>query len=240
MSSGMNEKLILVMGESATGKSASLMNLKGKVAYLGTETGKELPFKHSFNAQRVTDPMQVPKSIDGIEKTDYDTAVIDSATFLMDMYESQYVLTAENTQEAWQHYQQFWKNLMQKTIAKSSKAIIITAHTDTTIDGNGRSNTSIPVKGALKRQGLEAYFTLAVATKRVSIDDLKSYRENNDLLRITEQDEELGFKYVFQTMLTKATIGEKIRSPIGMFTRAQTFMDNDCQLLLDHVSNFYN
>lgn len=237
--SGMNRRLILVMGPSATGKSASLQNLSGKVAYLGTEAGKELPFKHAFNAQRVTDPKQVPKSVRGLEETDYDKIVIDSATFLMDMYESQYVLTSENTQGAWQDYQQFWKNLMQKDVAKSSKAVIITAHTDTTIDGSGRPVTSIPVKGALKKQGLESYFTLAVATKRMALEDLEPYREGNNLLNITERDEILGFKYVFQTQLSKATIGEKIRSPMGMFTIEQTFMDNDCELLLNHVSEFY-
>jgi hypothetical protein len=39
--------------------------------------------------------------------------------------------------------------------------------------------------------------------------------------------------------LTKSTIGERIRSPMGLFTRAQTFMDNDAGLLLKHLNEYY-
>ncbi|MNE86862.1 hypothetical protein D3C80_1839960 [compost metagenome] len=56
---------------------------------------------------------------------------------------------------------------------------------------------------------------------------------------ITDEDKELGYKHVFQTRPTKTTTGERIRSPMGMFSRDQTFMDNDAQLLLDHLNRYY-
>jgi hypothetical protein len=59
------------------------------------------------------------------------------------------------------------------------------------------------------------------------------------MLTITEDEEELGFKYVFQTRLTKASTGKRIRSPMGMFSKAETYIDNDCQVLLDHLNSFY-
>lgn len=67
--------------------------------------------------------------------------------------------------------------------------------------------------------------------------ELKDYK--NDLLHITEEDEMVGFKYVFQTKITKNTTGERIRSPMGLFDRSETFMDNDAQILLDHLQKFY-
>jgi site-specific recombinase XerC len=89
----------------------------------------------------------------------------------------------------------------------------------------------------LKGNGVEAYFSTVVAAKKVDLKTLEAYK--SDLLTITEEDRELGYKHVFQTRPTKTTTGERIRSPMGMFSRAQTFMDNDCQLLLDHLHEFY-
>ena len=77
-----------------------------------------------------------------------------------------------------------------------------------------------------------------VAAKKVSIKELEKY--GSDLLNITEEDRELGYKHVFQTRITKGTTGERIRSPMGLFTSAQNYMDNDAQLLLDHLHKFYN
>jgi len=96
----------------------------------------------------------------------------------------------------------------------------------------------VPIKGALKNNGVESYFSTVVATKKVALTTLEDYE--NDLLNITEQDELLGYKHVFQTQLTKQTIGERIRSPMGMFTRSETFIDNDAQRLLDHLHSYYS
>ena len=61
-----------------------------------------------------------------------------------------------------------------------------------------------------------------------------------EMLVFTDDDKELGFKHVFQTRTTAKTTGERIRGPMGMFERSETFIDNDCQLLLDHLTAFYN
>ena len=81
-------------------------------------------------------------------------------------------------------------------------------------------------------------FSTVVATKKVPIKELEKYQ--NDLLHISDEERELGFKHVFQTKITKGTTGERIRSPMGMFAKEQTYIDNDAQLLLDHLDKFYN
>lgn len=97
-----NNNVILVSGESATGKSACLRNLRNpeKVMYLNCEAGKQLPFAAPFKKMTITDPLQVPAAIAKAETMDIDVIVIDSLTFLMDMYESNYVLTSANTMQA--------------------------------------------------------------------------------------------------------------------------------------------
>lgn len=243
MTESTNDQLVLISGESASGKSASLMNLRGgkRVMYLNCESGKRLPFRNNFTNLTITDPYQVYEAFEhaaGAGKAEFDTIVIDTLTFLMDMFESLYVINSANTMAGWGEYQQFFKNLMQKYVASSDKSVIFLAHTRADLDEKSMSMlTSVPVKGALKNNGIEAYFSTVVSTKKVPIKKLEPYQSK--LLNISEQDTLLGYKHVFQTQLTKETVGERIRSPMGMFTREESFMDNDAQLLLDHLNTYY-
>lgn len=242
MSENQNDQLVLICGASASGKSASLRNIRNqeKWLYMGTEAGKRLPFKNKFRSARVDDPMQVIQAFDyAIEhKDDVEGIIVDSLTFLMEQFESKYVLTAPNTMKAWSDYQQFFKFLMQDKVIKFGKPVIFTAHTQRILNENtGEFEVSVPIKGALKGNGLEAYFSCIVAAKKIPVKDLKDYQ--NDLLHITEEEEAVGYKHVFQTLITRTTTGERIRSPMGLFERKETYMDNDCQLLLDRLNEFY-
>lgn len=237
-----NDQLILISGFSATGKSAALRNIRNqdRWVYMNTEAGKRLPFKNDFNVQRISDPYEIMDLMDqAIEhKDDLDGVIIDSATFMMDMLETQYVLTAKDTQQAWGEFAQFWKRLMQDKVVKFGKPVIIIAHVLELYDEQAMEmKVKVPVKGSLKNNGIESYFSTVVSTKKMTLKELEPYK--SDLLTISEDDEDLGFKYVFQTRLTKKTTGERIRSPMGMFSKDQTFMDNDAQLLLDHLAEFY-
>lgn len=243
MSNEQNDQLVLICGASATGKSASLRNIRNQERwlYMGTEAGKRLPFKNNFRSARVDDPQQVLDAFDyAIEhKDEIDGIIVDSLTFLMDQYESIYVLPATNTMRAWSDFQQYFKTLMQDKVIKFGKPVIFTAHTQKILNENtGQYEVSVPIKGALKGNGLEAYFSCIVATKKIPLKDLGNYA--NDMLHITEEDEIVGFKYVFQTRITKETTGERIRSPMGLFERKETYIDNDAQILLDHLTNFYS
>lgn len=97
--------------------------------------------------------------------------------------------------------------------------------------------TAVPVKGALKNQGIEAYFSCVISTKKVPLKKLADYK--NDMLTITPEEESLGFKYVFQTRLTKDTVNERIRSPRFMWDVSETFIDNNIELVLKRLEEFY-
>ena len=70
MSTQFNDHLVLIGGKSATGKSASLMNLENPegVMYLNCESGKKLPFKSKFKQYVITDPLQVNEAFEAAEK----------------------------------------------------------------------------------------------------------------------------------------------------------------------------
>lgn len=236
-----NDHLILIGGKSATGKSAALMGLQNPegVMYLNCESNKRLPFRSRFKEYSITDPRQVYEAFQFAEtKPEIHTIVIDTLTYLMDMYESLYVLPSSNTMKAWGDFSQYYKNLMQQYVAKSSKSVIFLAHTaDSVNESEMVQETKVPVKGSLKGTGIESYFSVVLASKKVPLKALKDY--GSGLLNITPEEEALGYKYVFQTKLTKETVHERIRGPMGMWNTNETFIDNNCQVVLDRLNEYY-
>jgi len=236
-----NDQLILICGKSATGKSASLIHLENheRVMYLNCEAGKRLPFKNKFKSYTITDPHQVLEAFDFAEtRDDIDTIVVDSLTFLMDMYESLFVLNSTNGMKAWGDYFQFYKTLMQEKVARTKKSVIFIAHTlDTYNESEMVMETKVPIKGALKNNGIESYFSVVIASKKVPLKVLKEY--GSDSLVITPEEEALGFKYVFQTKITKDTTNERLRGPLGLFDTKETFIDNNAQLVLRKLHDYY-
>lgn len=238
-----NDQLVLVCGEAVGGKSASLQNIKNPegAIYLNCEAGKKLPFPAKFKQLIITDPLTVFAVFDEAEKpanAHVHTIIIDSLTYLMDMYESTHVLTAKDTMKGWSEYQQYFKKLMQQYVAKSTKNVIFTAHTLATLNENEHvMERKVPVKGALKNVGLESYFSMVVAAKKIQLSQLEKY--SSDLLTFSPDEEMLGFKYVFQTRLTKETVNERIRAAMGMWEINETYINNDVQILLDRLTAYY-
>lgn len=237
----MNKRLVLISGKSASGKSASLRNLRDPegVLFLNCEAGKDLPMPAKFRKLTVTDPYQVWDAFDKAEQSEkIHTIVIDTFTFLMDMFESVHVLPATNTMQAWGQYAQFVKTLMQDKVANSTKNVIVLAHTmDILNESEGVMETLVKVKGSTMNQGVEAFFSTVVSCKKLPLKKLEKYA--NDHLIITPEEEAVGFKYVFQTLLTKETVNERIRSPMGLWSQQETFIDNDAQFLLDQLDEYY-
>lgn len=237
-----NDNLVLISGKSATGKSACLAGLANPegVMYLNCESGKKLPFRSKFQQFVITDPLQVNEAfMVAEERPEIHTIVVDTLTYLMDMYESMYVYNSANTQKAWGDFAQYFKTLMQHYVAKSQKNVIFLAHTaDSMNEAEMTMETKVPVKGSIKNNGVESYFSQVISTKKMPLKALKDYK--SALLTITPQEEALGFKYVFQTNLTKETVGERIRGPMGMFDTAETFIDNNAQLVLNRLHEYYS
>lgn len=161
-----NDQLLMISGESATGKSTSLRNIRNpeKWVYLATEAGKRLPFKAKFQRYRITDPYQVHEAFEHFKDDPNNIGIIvDSLTFLMDMFETQYVVNATNTIRGWSEFQQYFKIMMQELVVHYGKPVIFTAHTKSVLNEQTMEmETRIPVKGALKNNGIEALTDSAI------------------------------------------------------------------------------
>lgn len=152
-----NNHIVLVMGKPNTGKSTSLRNLKNQesMIYLNTDL-KALPFKSKFlKTIDVADAMDVIGYIQQIEEVPTVTgAVLDTLTFLMSMYERQYVLNATNTQKAWGDYGNFYRDFIH-AIKSGTKDYAILAHEDTILNEQTmQMESKVPVKGSVGKTGV--------------------------------------------------------------------------------------
>ena len=189
----------------------------------------------------IVDPYQIYEAFQEAENMpQVDTIIVDSLTYLMDMFESLYIHASNNKQTAWGDFQQYFKNLMQQYVAASTKNVIFTAHlVETLNEAKMEMETKVPIKGALKGNGVESYFSVILYSKKETLKRLNEGGYKSKLLNITEDEEDLGIKHVFQTRLTKESIGDRIRGPMDLWTKKETFIDNDAQFVIDRLREYY-
>jgi len=155
-----NDNLMLVCGEAIGGKTASLAFIDDHegVMYLNCESGKKTPFPNKFSQYVIVDPYQVYEAFDAAESmTHIHTIVVDSLTFLMDMFVSIHIMGAADTMKQWAAYAEYGRNLMQQYVARSTKNVIFTAHVESILnEATMTMEKKVPVKGQLSKNGLEA------------------------------------------------------------------------------------
>lgn len=240
----MPKNLVLVAGTTTQGKTASLRNLRDKegVFYLCCESGKELPFEGKFLTpnEGLADPINALEYFSIAEENPkIHTIVLDSIDFLMEMYESQHVLTAKDTRAEWANYQQFFKTIMQEVVQRSKKNWIIIGHQAVEQINELEYRYYVPIKGAVAKTGVGAYFNVIVYARKVKLKEIEKTKVIPELLHITEKDKALGFKHVFQVEVTKEYVNSEIRGPMGLWEDGVVFIDNDVQILLDYLDKYY-
>ena len=128
--------------------------------------------------------------------------------------------------------------MMQQLVPKTTKKVIFLAHVlDKYNESEMVMETSVPVAGSLKNQGIEAFFSVVISTIKVKLSDLPE--AGNKLLNITPIEEATGYKHVFQTQITKETVASRIRGPMGMWDPEEVYIDNDIQFVLDRLDEYY-
>jgi len=132
------------------------------------------------------------------------------------------------------------KVLMSQIVAKSTKNVIFLAHTMNVMNESEMIHeTLVKVKGSLMNQGIESFFSTVISTKKVPVSKLTDKTAKSGLYTLNPEEEAIGVKYVFQTRLTKETVNERIRSPMGMWKPEETFIDNNLQSVIDRLHSYY-
>lgn len=242
--------VVFLGGRSDTGKTASLRFLREPegVLYLNFES-KDPPFPAKFKCQKVTDPYTLHKISQAIidkhkegEKPKFHTMVVDSITACMALYVTNNIgKDCQNKMAAWGDYGSFYDKWAKQMLPQLEQIVnvIVIAHIDEYEEkGTLKTYVQAPVQGRLKNIGLEADFGVVVHTTIATVDELENFK--NSSLTITEDEEIEGFKHVLQTLKTKETKDTKIRSPIDMWDRSETYINADIQLVLDKLNQYYS
>lgn len=252
---GSNKLTILVEGMSGAGKTSSFQDIPQEVQkyvlFLNCE-GKELPYPHDFCEFKITEPYQVHAALNRLiegqgfkhksgETVQPKMVIMDSFTFLMDMFEAQYIRTAADSRGAWGDYGNFIRETMLEKVAKLHIPFVATTHILVNDDMENMEKVSrAAIKGGVgKGNGLESYFTTVVYAKQMRLKDIESFLEDASMLTLSEEERFDEKKHVFVTRPARQHSGDRIKSPRGMFSPKDFYMDNSITKLINHINNFY-
>ena len=150
--------IVMVYGQSGTGKSTSLRNFKPEDVCIVNVSGKPLPFKNKHKTFNTDDYMAIDAAI---KKAPAKSIVIDDATYLMT---GEYMRTAKVT-----GYQKFtdmalnYYTLVKSAAAlPSDKIVYFMGHSDT--DANGNEKFKTIGKMLDEKVTLEGMFTIVLKT----------------------------------------------------------------------------
>ena len=150
--------IVMVYGQSGTGKSTSLRNFKPEDVCIVNVSGKPLPFKNKHKTFNTDDYMAIDAAI---KKAPAKSIVIDDATYLMT---GEYMRTAKVT--GYQKYTDMALNYY--TLVKaaaalpSDKIVYFMGHSDT--DANGNEKFKTIGKMLDEKVTLEGMFTIVLKT----------------------------------------------------------------------------
>lgn len=150
--------IVMVYGQSGTGKSTSLRNFKPEDVCIVNVSGKPLPFKNKHKTFNTDDYISIEAAI---QKAPAKSIVIDDATYLMT---GEYMRTAKVT-----GYQKFtdlalnYYTLVKIAAALSDdKIVYFMGHSD--IDNNGNEKFKTIGKLLDEKITLEGMFTIVLKT----------------------------------------------------------------------------
>lgn len=150
--------IVMVYGQSGTGKSTSLRNFKPEDVCIVNVSGKPLPFKNKHKTFNTDDYMAIDAAI---KKAPAKSIVIDDATYLMT---GEYMRTAKVT-----GYQKFTDMALNYyTLVKAAsalpadKVVYFMGHSDT--DANGNEKFKTIGKMLDEKVTLEGMFTIVLKT----------------------------------------------------------------------------
>ena len=150
--------IVMIYGQSGTGKSTSLRNFKPEDVCIVNVSGKPLPFKNKHKTFNTDDYMAIDAAI---KKAPAKSIVIDDATYLMT---GEYMRTAKVT-----GYQKFTDMALNYyTLVKTAsslpadKVVYFMGHSDT--DANGNEKFKTIGKMLDEKVTLEGMFTIVLKT----------------------------------------------------------------------------
>lgn len=225
----MKSKGILIIGDSASGKSASIRNLPTEETFIINVVGKDLPFKtkgyksvtsnpNEGNVLETDDFNTIIKIITHIseKRPEIKTIVIDDVQYI---YANEFMrrISEKGFDKFNEIGYKIWAMGMKMRDVRDDLIIFMLSHSETTITQSGEKYIKAKTIGKLvdEKITLEGLFTVVLmSTINVSKDS--------------------GIKYGF---ITHGDGTSTVKSPIGMFE--EDFIDNDLNKVKTKYLEYY-
>lgn len=151
---------VLIIGESGTGKSASLRNFERGEVTLFNVNGKQLPFKGKFVHEVVTDSYREIKK--GLQNLETPVAVIDDSQYLM---ANEFMRRSDERgyDKFTEIAKNYWELITMVSKLPFDKVVYFLSHSDT--DASGKEKVKTIGKMLDEKITVEGLFTIVLKTK---------------------------------------------------------------------------
>ena len=237
-----NKHIVLIVAKPSSGKTYSLRSLKNpKSVALFNCDRKSTPFKNDFSVDLdIGNPKDILDYIDQCESNpNIKTIVLDTVTYLMRTFKIKFIDESSDSRSAWGDYQKFYNKLMDK-IKGGKKNYIVMAHiTDVYNEEDEVYESQVVMQGAIAKLGIQGdYATVLEAISKPVNKKLKGLE--NDLMKITDQEELIGIKYLFLTRRMKGHLSTMARSASDLWDMKELYIDNNIQNVIDRLEEYYD
>jgi len=215
---------VLILGESGSGKSASLRNLDPSATLLIQAVNKRLPFPRAhewttFNPDsnprgNIFQTDRADTIVKLLSKTQRDIIVIDDFQYVManEFMRRSHEKGYEKFTEIGRHA---WDIVMAANDLPAEKRVYILAHTDVD-DASGRTRIKTIGKMLNEKVTVEGLFTIVLRAQ------------------VRGDEEDLERRYVFST---QSNGFDTVKSPMGLFDT--TFVPNDIAAVDARICDYY-
>lgn len=211
---------VMILGDSGTGKSASLRNIEKDKSVLLNVLGKPLPFRggEEINSIVEDDPAKLTKTLLKINKReDKKFIFIDDSQYIMANMYMRSILDPKTKDSEFQKYKEIgysvWNMVRVAQQMRDDVIVFFLSHTE--IDINGKTKCKTIGKLLDEKIALEGMFTIVLNT-------------------VVHSDRPVSERYCFQTQNNG---NNTTKSPMGMFETEE--IPNDLQLVVNSIKTYY-
>lgn len=213
-------KLVMIIGESGTGKSTAMRNLDMAKSALISISGNPLPFRGGEAFPKIVsdDPKVICQKLTSINKRDdKKVIVVDDFQYLMANMWMRSLLDKKTKDSEFSKYKEIgyhtWTIIRTAQQMKNEKIVIFLAHTN--VDESGTTRCKTVGRLLDEKIVLEGMFSIVLNT-------------------VVHNERQVSDRFYFQTQNNGHNT---TKSPMGMFYDEE--IPNDLQLVVDSINSYY-
>lgn len=230
-----------LFGVSGTGKTTACQKLMElpTTLYIIAEVGMKRPtFPTGCTLLELPDSATLVSTIsEELTQKSYNTVIVDSYSACISRYETDHVISATNTQDAWGKYGQYHVACIGylSELANAGFNVIVINHKKEIYDKEGNLlRSTLPLKGAMANYGVEATFNIMVEC--CTLDPISIAAFPNPHLVITPREQRQQVKHCFKLEADIGDLSPLIKIPTQLYGEDSLVVNADTLRLVKLIA----